>query len=137
MDPWRDTLTDLIESGRYRTQGELASELSRRGNPVDQSTISRTLRALGVRKQEGVYCLPAAPALGAPVHSLAAAHGGAVAVLKTDPAFASVIARQLDDAALPGVLGTLAGDDTVFVALSAPDALTGLARFVGRPLPVR
>jgi transcriptional regulator of arginine metabolism len=52
-------------------------------------------------------------------------------VLRTDPAFANVVAQWIDTAAMPGVLGTVAGDDTVFVALAEHAAGDRLRRRLG------
>ncbi len=56
--------------------------------------------------------------------------GGCLAVLQTQPAFASVLAQRIDRGGLDGVLGTIAGDDTVFVALRGPDVESGLRRLL-------
>jgi transcriptional regulator of arginine metabolism len=129
---WRNTLRDLLTAGQYRTQAQLVTALARRGATVDQSTVSRELRSLGVRKEAGIYRLPDAPTLGAPVHHLAVTANGCLAVIKTDPAFAAVVATALDDLRVDGVLGTVAGDDTVFVALGHPGAIVALSRLTGR-----
>jgi transcriptional regulator of arginine metabolism len=52
-------------------------------------------------------------------------------VLHTNPAEAPLLGQAIDNAGLPGVLGTLAGDDTVFVACIAGADLSHLQRFVG------
>lgn len=130
---WRSALPELLAEQHFRTQAEIVDALQRRGEMVDQSTVSRELRSLGVRKRQGVYRLPESVETRGPVHSLAMSHGGGVAVLRTEPAFASVIAQTIDDAALPGVLGTIAGDDTVFVALADPAVATHLRRLAGLP----
>ena len=53
---------------------------------------------------------------------------GTLVVLRTPPAAAQALARVIDQAALPGVAGTIAGDDTVFVAARSPRAASGLRR---------
>ena len=126
MNHWRDTLPDLISSGSYRTQGEIAAALAAQtGVALNQATISRA------EKVDGAYRLPAPPDLGAPVHGLVATANGCLAVVKTDPAYASVFAQAIDGASLGGVLGTIAGDDTVFVALRDEAALPPLRRLLG------
>ena len=104
----------------------------RHGYQVTQATISRELSALGASKQGGVYRLPPPTDLPAPVLSSAVAAGGGMVVLQTIPAHASVLAQAIDAAELNGVLGTVAGDDTVFVAVAGPEGVASLKRLTGR-----
>jgi len=135
MDDWRTTLPDLISRGTYRTQQDVVEELARAtGQRIDQSTVSRELRLLGVRKESGAYRLPPPPDLGAPVHELRVTANGCLAVVKTDPAFASVVGKAIDASGVKGVVGTLSGDDTVFVALDGAEVLPALERLLGRRL---
>jgi transcriptional regulator of arginine metabolism len=129
---WRAALRDLVSRGSYRTQAELAAALASSGHEVNQATISRELASLGVRKVKGVYELPPPPAVTAPIHAFAATSADCLAVVRTDPAFANVLAKAIDAAALPGVIGTIAGDDTVFVATEGAAATARLAAFLGR-----
>jgi len=132
MEPWRQTLPDLISSGSFRTQDEIASALAAHtGVALNQATISRELNALGAEKVDGAYRLPPPPDLGAPVHAFSVTANGCLAVIKTDPAYAHLIGRAIDTASPAGVLGTIAGDDTVFVALRDDGALSGLRRLLG------
>ena len=127
---WRPTLRELVASGAYRTQGALVRALAEAGHPVDQGAVSRELRLLGARKIDGIYRLPSNLS-AVPVHRMAETAGGCLAVLHTDPAFANVLAQAIDDAELSGVLGTIAGDDTVFVATTGARATAALAQWVG------
>jgi transcriptional regulator of arginine metabolism len=121
MNHWRDQLRDLVASGRFQTQQELVSGLGAHGVVVNQGTVSRELHRLGAIKRGGFYAMPdELPAVPVPVHALHVTAGGCLLVLKTDPAFASVLGQSIDDAKFAGVLGTIAGDDTVFVATSGP-----------------
>jgi transcriptional regulator of arginine metabolism len=119
-------LRKLLDEGMLSTQDELRGKLEKQGYPVTQSTISRDLRKLGAVKAidaEGrtVYRLPEAEA--APVTSsslqdlvLDIQHNGSVIVIHTTAGSASLVARHLDHARPDGILGTIAGDDTIFVA---------------------
>jgi transcriptional regulator of arginine metabolism len=120
-----DTIRTLLSSQRLTTQAELVSALAEAGHVVNQATVSRELRRLGVEKVDGAYCLPR-PRAGAPVHRFQITAGGYLVVLNTEPAFASVLAQRIDRSGLDGVLGTIAGDDTVFVALREPEVIPGL-----------
>ena len=130
---WRNELQSLVSTGEYRTQGELVGALARRGYDVAQPTVSKALTALGVEKEGGIYRLPPAPGVGARIHRIDATAGGCLLVVVTDPAHASVVAQYIDSAGMPGILGTIAGDDTVFVATSGPAASEGLQMRLQRP----
>lgn len=130
---WTDHLSELLTQGTYRTQADLVRALeARTGRALNQATVSRELTQRGIRKFDGIYRLPPSPQIGAPVHSVAVTHEGCLVVVKTDAAFASVLGQAIDDAGLIGVLGTIAGDDVVFVALAEPSALPSLCRLLGR-----
>lgn len=120
-------LTELLESGALSTQEELASELKNRDYHVTQSTISRDLRRIGAFKTQDatgrtVYRLTddlaAIPVPSANLEGLVLdmAHNGAMIVLHTTPGSASLVARHLDAMRSEGILGTIAGDDTIFLA---------------------
>jgi len=114
---WREHLPELVASGRFSTQKELAVELADLGyTGIHQAAVSRELHRIGAIKDGGFYAMPLEDPLPVPVHRASATAGGCLLVLKTDPAFASVLGQLVDDAAISGVLGTIAGDDTVFVA---------------------
>jgi transcriptional regulator of arginine metabolism len=103
---------------------------------VDQAAVSRELRVLGAVKVSGEYRLPA-PGVGHPIHKFASTARGCLAVVVTDPAWAMALARSIDDAGLEGVLGTVAGDDTVFAATSGKAATRRLRTFLGLSRSVR
>jgi len=129
---WRTLLNDLIETGSFRTQRELVRAVEvRTGRRVNQATISRELAALGVRKVDGVYRIGPELDLAAHIHDVCVTAGGCLVVVRTDLAYASVAAQKVDEADLPGVLGTIAGDDTVFVATAGSHALDGLTALLG------
>lgn len=130
---WKEHLLALVQTGRYGTQGELVAELAAKGFVVHQGSVSRELRSLGAIKVRGLYVV-ADDTVGAPVHDVKITASGCLLVLRTDPAFASVLAQAIDDAALGGVLGTIAGDDTVFVATSGPEGVQSLAGLLDLPL---
>jgi transcriptional regulator of arginine metabolism len=118
-------LRSLLEEERASTQDEIREELKRLDFEVNQSTISRDLRRLGAIKMtdgEGrtIYRL-ASEAPPAFVKSLAdlvrsIQHNGAMIVVRTDKGSASLVALHIDALRTDEILGTIAGDDTVFVA---------------------
>ena len=130
---WRKHLKNLVASGTFRTQQSLVLALSEAGYDVTQSSVSRELTSMGVRKVGGCYVPARRGGLppGVAVHAGFSSAGGPLVVLHTNPAQAPLLAQAIDQAALPGVLGTLAGDDTVFVACRVGVDLAALSRFVG------
>jgi len=129
-------IRDLVSSRPIRTQQELASALRERGFRTTQATMSRDVAELGLvkaaRNGTQAYALPPrlveADASGedrlrALLHDLPVEvrEAGLLAVVKTLPGSAHAIAAALDRARWPEVAGSIAGDDTVFVA--CPDRM--------------
>jgi len=129
---WRTVLPHLLAHRELRTQARIVQALEEAtGQRLNQATISRELAAIGAEKIDGIYRLPPAPDLGVPIRSYRVTAGGCLAVVKTEPAFAGVLGQAVDNGRLAGVLGVLAGGDTVFVALEGEAAAMGLRRFLG------
>lgn len=108
----------LIRAKRIGTQEELKELLERAGVEATQSSVSRDLLELGIVKHRGHYTLPqAANGAGARrgLLSLDVA-GDALVVAKCEPGMASAVAVEIDRVALAEIVGTLAGEDTVFIA---------------------
>ena len=147
-------IVELLETRRLRSQPELARLLADDGIAVTQATLSRDLDELGaVRIRDGagdlVYAVPAeggdpTPRLAGPGGEgsarlarlagelLVSADASAnLVVLRTPPGAAQFLASAVDRAALPDVLGTIAGDDTVLLICRDP---TGGAALAGRLL---
>ena len=125
----RDAVARIIRSRRIGTQEELLSAVEAAGFRATQATLSRDLARLGahrVSRPEGgtVYQLGdgAVAAVGlAALRGLVADVGAnaTLVVIRTLPGSAPAVARAIDLAGLREVLGTIAGDDTIFVAPSA------------------
>lgn len=141
----RARIAALIAANQVWSQQELASLLKRReGIAVTQATLSRDLTELGVVKGPNGYMLPgAAPALPAEdrqaslagvlrQHLLSVARGGTLVVVKTPSGHANAVAIEIDRAGLPEALGTIAGDDTIFIAARDGEAAATLARTLER-----
>jgi transcriptional regulator of arginine metabolism len=116
-------LRTLLRRGTVRRQEELVARLAERGIEATQSSVSRDLREIGVAKLGGRYVLPDAPAgatdlLAEIAHAVRAAKpaGPHLTVVFTLTGAAQTVGVALDRAAWPEIVGTLAGDDTVFVA---------------------
>jgi len=110
-------ILNLIRAKRVGTQEELRSHLERSGVSATQSSVSRDLEELGVVKHHGFYAVPHAN--GDATRGLLSldSAGEVLVIAKCLPGRASAVAVEIDDAAIPEIVGTLAGEDTIFVAV--------------------
>jgi transcriptional regulator of arginine metabolism len=111
-------LKQIIKEQQICTQEELKEELEKLGLDVTQSSLSRDLTDLSVIKKQGYYHLLVEGRPGSvlpPISSLTWA-GPNLIVIKTYPSMAPSMGSLIDDQRIPGVVGTVAGDDTVFIA---------------------
>jgi transcriptional regulator of arginine metabolism len=109
----------LIRAKRIGTQEELTAHLERAGVAATQSSVSRDLVELGVVKHRGHYTLPRSANGNAARGLLSLETAGEVLVVaKCDSGMASAVAVEIDRAALPEIVGTLAGEDTIFIAVT-------------------
>ena len=129
-------IRDLVDQRPIRTQQELAAALRERGFRTTQATISRDVAELGLIKvdprgdRRPTRCRrgwsrprpPARTGSASCCHDLPVEirEAGLLLVLRTLPGSAHAIAAALDRARWPEVAGSIAGDDTVFVALPGP-----------------
>jgi transcriptional regulator of arginine metabolism len=118
---------NLLKDESLGSQGDIVDALKEQGfDSVNQSKVSRMLSKFGAvrtrnAKDEMVYCLPAE--LGVPTISsqlknlvLDISHNETLIVIQTSPGSAQLIARLLDSLGRTGgILGTIAGDDTIFI----------------------
>ncbi len=119
----RVAIRELLTSRPVATQEDLRELLAARGHDVTQATLSRDLAQLGARRVAqpggGTY-YELADSVRAPlvldglVRSID--DNGTLVVIHTAPGAAQVVAGALDRARVPEVLGTIAGDDAIFVA---------------------
>jgi len=136
-------IRQIIEENDIETQEELATQLEKNGFTVTQATISRDIKEMMLVKVPNArggyrYAYPSAQghvvsrdrmrrALRDNVTEVKS--GGNLAVLHTLPGTAQAVAFVIDNMKWPEVMGTVAGDDTIFVALTDPE---NAARFVAR-----
>lgn len=118
----------LLKEERFGSQGEIVDALKAQDfDNISQSKVSRLLTKFGAvrtrnAKQEMVYCLPAElgmPTAKSPLRQLVLdiEHNESMVIIRTSPGAAQLIARLLDSVGkAEGVLGTIAGDDTIFIA---------------------
>lgn len=110
-------LLSLIQAKPFATQAELRDSLERAGVPATQSSLSRDMEELGIVKHRGHYTMPKAN--GAAARGLLSLDfsGDNLVVARTEPGHASSVAVEIDGAAIDEIVGTLAGEDTIFVAV--------------------
>ena len=109
-------ILNLIRAKPVGTQEALRAHLERSGVSATQSSVSRDLEELGIVKHDGRYSLPHSN--GDSTRGLLALDtaGEVLIVAKCLPGRASAVAVEIDDAAIPQIVGTLAGEDTIFIA---------------------
>ncbi len=132
----RRTILRLVREREIVTQEELARALRKEGFPVSQSSVSRDITALGLVKAGGRYVAPPEGRPTANPHEeriranvLAVTPAGPnLVVIHTPPGEASAVALALDRLAPAGLVGTVAGDDTIFAAVESARAGRELVR---------
>ena len=107
----------LIQARPVGTQEDLRALLEKSGVPATQSSVSRDLEELGVVKHHGHYTLPRTN--GAAARGLLSLDhaGDSLVIARTVPGLASAVAVEIDAAAIPEIVGTIAGEDTIFIAV--------------------
>ncbi len=118
-----EAIREIVRASPLATQAALADALGERGFDVTQATVSRDIAEMDLRKADGAYVLPEDLRLSQMVQTLVrgVARAGNQVVVKTEPGAAMSVAAAIDAAALAGVLGTIAGDDTIFVVAATDD----------------
>ena len=129
-----ETLKMLISSKELSCQDDVLQALADEGFAVTQATLSRDMKQLKVAKAASmngkyVYVLPnetmyrRVPTTSTAREMLSTSgyislnYAGNMAVLKTRPGYASAIAYNIDNAEIADILGTIAGDDTIFMVV--------------------
>jgi transcriptional regulator of arginine metabolism len=113
----QETILNLIRAKNIGKQEELTEYLSKAGFAVTQSSVSRDLVELGVIKANGFYALPrTGNKKNFGLISLETA-GENLIVAKCESGLASAVAVQIDHAKITEIIGTIAGDDTIFIAV--------------------
>lgn len=111
-------IVDIVNVTAINRQSQLVSLLRKNGFVVTQASVSRDLEELGIAKASGVYRL--AEAKQQSVFGLLTfkPSGDIMIVAQCRSGLASALAVEIDSLNFNGIVGTIAGDDTVFIALS-------------------
>ena len=136
-------VAELIRGHALASQEEVAARLANLGFEVTQATVSRDLEQLGalkVRRDGRIsYALPDQHPAGGPSRLAAVLRdwvrsidvAATMVVLKTPPGSAHLVGVALDEAALPEIVGTICGDDTIFAACRTVSDAKKLAAKLG------
>ena len=123
----RSKAISLIKAGKISSQGDLVRELKKAGYSVTQTTASRDLEEIGAVRSRGadgeaLYSINESDdgslARSMPLPAdliLSVESSGNLAVVRTPPGGAQLLASALDHSAIKSIIGTIAGDDTVLV----------------------
>jgi len=129
----RSAIRELLQQGPAATQASLVSALQGRGYVATQSSVSRDLREIGAIKTVHGYELPAANdsdddhvARVADLLRMTTPAGPNLLVMHTAVGAAQRVGLALDRCDWPGIVGTIAGDDTVFIATESAAAQKNL-----------
>lgn len=143
-----NTFKGMLKENEFRSQDELAYELARRGfDNISQSKISRMLAKVGAIRTRNanskvIYQLPEeliVPKINFTLDSIALSvdNNGYQIVLKTGPGGAQILARLLDSLEDSfGILGTIAGDDTILVIPADTDQINKITRKISELLRI-
>lgn len=126
----RRVIFEAIASRRIETQEQMVAALAERGIEASQASVSRDIAALRLVKADGRWTAPPRErTAGHPMEERMARRLTSVApagdhllVLTTPPGEAGGVALALDDLQPEGVVGTVAGDDTIFVATDGAES---------------
>jgi transcriptional regulator of arginine metabolism len=134
----KEIIDILVDKKGVSSQEELVELLRERGFTATQSSISRDLQEIGVRRVKGRYVLQAWKAVGQGdfrqvvgfVQGINVA-GTNLLVVHTSPSAANVVAWAIDTSGWPEVKGTVAGEDTLFIAVNGQEDRDRLLRRLG------
>ncbi|MFK5212265.1 transcriptional regulator ArgR [Glaesserella parasuis] len=138
LDSLNEAFKSLLREEKFGSQSEIVTALQEMGfEHINQSKVSRMLSKFGAvrtrnTKMEMVYHLPAElgiPTTSSPLRNLVIDidHNESLIVVRTSPGAAQLIARLLDSMGkAEGILGTIAGDDTIFITPTRDTSISTL-----------
>jgi transcriptional regulator of arginine metabolism len=118
----QNALLSLINLRAIGSQGELASRLCDQGFSVTQASVSRDLDELGIVKLNGQYVLPRESGSESEFGKVSLDKAGDNLIVgRCASGLASAITVKIDGAHIPHIVGTIAGDDTIFIAVKSAE----------------
>lgn len=147
-----ETLKMLISSRQLRSQEEVLNALMKEGHHITQATLSRDFKQLKIAKAAApdgryIYVLPndtmyrrtssqkTAADMMQTSGMLSLKFTGNMGVIRTKPGYASMIAYNIDNHDCPAILGTIAGDDTIFIAVVEGETPDNVRQQLAQILP--
>ncbi|MGH7745114.1 MAG: arginine repressor [Candidatus Dormibacteria bacterium] len=124
-----EAILKFVAEREITDQSAFMELLGRAGHRVTQPTLSRHVQKLGIQKMAGRYQKVEPLPTELPDFSLTRVPPNLL-VIRTRPGYAQPLAVKLDQQKPQGVVGTLAGDDTVFIAVTPPARLKAVAAAV-------
>lgn len=113
----QSAIVDIIEQDGVGRQDQIVKQLLDRGFAVTQASVSRDLVELGIVKVHGSYASPRKAVLAGFGTVNLSISGDNLIVARCDSGLASAIAVKIDSSGVSEVIGTIAGDDTIFIAV--------------------
>ena len=117
-------IREIVESQSIQTQEELAEALRAHGMVVTQATVSRDIGEIGLLKSaQGFYALPEDMVLERVIGDMAETfeNAGNLLVIKTRSGGAPILAEAIDNTEIEGLVGSVAGDNTILVVAKTPE----------------
>lgn len=136
----QEIIKELVSTYEIDSQEGLIQYLGKKDILVTQATLSRDLRELKISKLPNsngkyIYQLTEVETTEIPEKGETICFTGNLAVLKTQPGFATRIALEIDQAQSSEIIGTIAGDDTIFIALKENYDKEKIIQFTQKLLP--
>lgn len=114
----QNALLEILDKMAIDSQSAIAAELGNKGFAVTQASVSRDLDELGIEKRNGRYIRPIAGASDADLGAVSFdTAGDNLIVGRCSSGLASAITVRIDRTGIPEIVGTIAGDDTIFIAV--------------------
>lgn len=117
-------IRDIVRRQQIRTQRGLADQLKERGFECTQATVSRDIGEIGLLKSaQGFYALPEDMVLERVIGDMAETfeNAGNLLVIKTRSGGAPILAEAIDNTEIEGLVGSVAGDNTILVVAKTPE----------------
>lgn len=136
-DNRKSAIRALVRAEEIRTQKELVERLQAQGFDCTQATVSRDIAEMGfVKSEQGFYALPEDMAMKRLMaeHAFSVEDAGNLVVVKTRSGSASMLGEVVDNADVPGLVGTIAGDNTIMIAAKTEERAREIAQHMANML---